>query len=81
MHGVNTSLITYLMNPKIRKRKTFCNSQSCCQFGIYLQDEDKVVDRFVPLEEIVLRSVFVFGIELEFLHNAGMFNETQQDLL
>lgn len=48
---------------------------------IYLQNEDKVVHRFVSLEEVVLRSMFVLGVELEFLHNAGMFDETQQDLL
>lgn len=48
---------------------------------IYLQNEDKVVHWFVSLEEVVLRSVFVLGVELEILHNAGMFDETQQDLL
>ena len=48
---------------------------------VYLQNEDKVVHRFVSLEEVVLRSVFVLGVELEFLHHAGMFDETQQDLL
>lgn len=48
---------------------------------IYLQNEDKVVHRFVSLEEVVLRSVFALGVELEFLHNAGMLDETQQNLL
>lgn len=46
------------------------------QFGIYLQNEDKVVDGFVSLEEVVLRSVFALRVELEFLHNGGMFDET-----
>lgn len=48
---------------------------------MYLQDEDEMVDRLVSLEQVVLRSVLVFGVELELLHNAGMLNETQQDLL
>ena len=48
---------------------------------IYLQNEDKVVHRLVSLEEVVLRSMFALGVELEFLHNAGMLDETQQNLL
>lgn len=54
--------------------------KAAAESEIHLQDEDKVVDRFVSLEEVVLRSVFVLGIELELLHNAGMFDEAQQDL-
>lgn len=48
---------------------------------MYLQNEDKVVDRFVSLKEVVLRRMFVLGVELELLHNAGVLDETQQDLL
>lgn len=48
---------------------------------IDLQNEDKEVHGFVSLEEVVLRSVFVLGVELEVLHNTGMFDKMQQDLL
>jgi len=48
---------------------------------IYLQDQDEIVHRFVSLIEVVLRSMFVLGVELEVLHNAGMFDEAQQNLV
>lgn len=51
------------------------------QRRVYLQDEDKVVDGLVPLEEVVLGSVLALGVELELQHDAGMFDEPQQDLL
>lgn len=47
----------------------------------HLQNEGEVVHRLVSLIEVVLRSVLVLRVELQFLHNAGMLDETQQDLL
>lgn len=58
-----------------------CSSPSVSGLKMYLQNEDKVVDRFVSLKEVVLRRMFVLGVELELLHNAGVLDETQQDLL
>lgn len=59
----------------------FCDFSLCVHNLGYLQDEDKVIDRLVSLEEVVLGSVLALGVELELLHNAGMFDQTQQNLL
>lgn len=47
----------------------------------HLQDEDKVVHRFVSLEEVVLGSVFALGVEFKLLDDAGMLDEAEQNLL
>lgn len=54
---------------------------SCQTVWAHLQDESEIVHRLVSLIEVVLRSVLVLRVELQFLHNAGMLDETQQDLL
>lgn len=57
------------------------DANAAMEFVIYLQNEDEVVHGFVSLEEVVLRSQFALGVELELLHNTGMFDEAEQDLL
>lgn len=47
----------------------------------HLQDEDEVVHRLVPLEEVVLGRMFALGVELELLDHAGMFDEAEKNLL
>lgn len=49
--------------------------------GSYLQHQDEVFYRLVPLEQEVLLCSLVLLIELELLDNTGMFDQPQQDLL
>lgn len=47
----------------------------------YLQNQDEIVNWLVSLIEVVQRVVFALGVEFELLHDAGVFDETQQDLV
>lgn len=47
----------------------------------YLQDENKVVDRFAPLVDVVMGRAFVAFDELDFLDHIRMAQDSQQHLV
>ena len=46
-----------------------------CNSVAYLQNEDKVVDRLVPVVEVVLGAALALGVELEFLDHTRVLDE------
>lgn len=53
----------------------------CAFVCLYLQDEDKVVDRFASLVQEVLRGALVTFVKLEFLDDVWVSEDPQQHLL
>lgn len=45
-----------------------------------LQDEDEIIHRLVPMEEVVLHRPLVLLIIFQLLDDVGMLQQTQQNL-
>lgn len=58
-----------------------CLTPDQLQSLVYLQHQDEMVHGFVALEQEVLQCSLVLLVKLQVLDHAGVFDQSQQDLL